>query len=44
MSALVAGIHAYDAQGQKDVDGRDKPSHEDEMSVLRMRVGFRFLL
>jgi hypothetical protein len=31
MPALVAGIHAllYFLHGMKDVDGRDKPGHDD---------------
>jgi hypothetical protein len=32
MPALVAGIHALPLERQKDVDGRDKPSH-DEFNV-----------
>ena len=31
MPALVAGIHVFPAGFQlKDVDGRDKPSHDSE--------------
>jgi hypothetical protein len=30
MPALVAGIHVFLAvYGEKDVDGRDKPGHDD---------------
>jgi len=29
MPALVAGIHVLDCSGAKDVDGRDKPGHDD---------------
>jgi hypothetical protein len=34
MPALVAGIHVFpDFQQRKDVDGRDKPGH-DEQRIL----------
>jgi hypothetical protein len=29
MPALVAGIHVLTAVHKKDVDGRDKPGHDD---------------
>jgi hypothetical protein len=29
MPALVAGIHVLLAERGKDVDGRDKPGHDD---------------
>jgi hypothetical protein len=29
MPAPVAGIHVLDRYGAKDVDGRDKPGHDD---------------
>jgi hypothetical protein len=29
MPALVAGIHVLISFGTKDVDGRDKPGHDD---------------
>jgi hypothetical protein len=29
MPALVAGIHVWRSTGKKDVDGRDKPGHDD---------------
>ena len=29
MPALVAGIHAFLATRAKDVDGRDKPDHDE---------------
>jgi hypothetical protein len=33
--ALVAGIHVFGAARKKDVDGRDKPGHDDrKKSVL----------
>ena len=30
MPALVAGIHVFGASFEKDVDGRDKPGHDEE--------------
>ena len=30
MPALVAGIHVFSAAKAKDVDGRDKPGHDDK--------------
>jgi hypothetical protein len=32
MPALVAGIHVLVAERKKDVDGRDKPGHDDHHS------------
>jgi hypothetical protein len=29
MPALVAGIHVLQRRSEKDVDGRDKPGHDD---------------
>jgi hypothetical protein len=29
MPALVAGIHVLQSGGPQDVDGRDKPGHDD---------------
>jgi hypothetical protein len=29
MPGLVPGIHVFDACGTKDVDGRDKPGHDE---------------
>jgi hypothetical protein len=29
MPALVAGIHAFSASEQEDVDGRVKPGHDE---------------
>jgi hypothetical protein len=29
MPGLVPGIHVFARQGRKDVDGRDKPGHDD---------------
>jgi hypothetical protein len=34
MPALVAGIHVFGA-GQKIVDGRDKPGHDDQQLVIK---------
>jgi hypothetical protein len=30
MPALVAGIHVFDALSKEDVDGQDKPGHDEE--------------
>jgi hypothetical protein len=30
MPGLVPGIHVFGATPKKDVDGRDKPGHDDE--------------
>jgi hypothetical protein len=30
MPALVAGIHVFDVQQKKNVDGRAKPGHDQE--------------
>jgi GTP-binding protein len=30
MPGLVPGIHVFGATGEKDVDGRDKPGHDEE--------------
>jgi hypothetical protein len=32
MPALVAGIHVFLAYETQDVDGRDKPGHDDVVS------------
>ena len=37
MPALVAGIHVLSLRGTKDVDGRDKPGH-DEGYVIPGRI------
>jgi hypothetical protein len=29
MPGLVPGIHVFSGRGKKDVDGRDKPGHDD---------------
>jgi hypothetical protein len=29
MPGLVPGIHIFLVEGKKDVDGRDKPGHDD---------------
>ena len=35
MPALVAGIHAFVVGTVKDVDGRDKPGHDEKTSCHR---------
>jgi len=30
MPGLVPGIHVFGATARKDVDGRDKPGHDEE--------------
>jgi hypothetical protein len=34
MPGLVPGIHDFGAHGIKDVDGRDKPGHDNLMKAL----------
>ncbi len=34
MPGLVPGIHVLHHFGQKDVDGRDKPGHDENSSPL----------
>jgi len=36
MPALVAGIHVF-AAARKDVDGRDKPGHDEKKAMTRRR-------
>jgi hypothetical protein len=31
MPALVAGIHVFVSGNSKDVDGRDKPGHDEKL-------------
>jgi hypothetical protein len=31
MPRLVPGIHVFRAASKEDVDGRDKPGHDEEM-------------
>jgi hypothetical protein len=38
MPGLVPGIHVLASPGKKDVDGRDKPGHDD---VLRLKMAGR---
>jgi hypothetical protein len=33
MPGLVPGIHVFGSTGKKDVDGRDKPGHDEDYSV-----------
>jgi hypothetical protein len=37
MAALVAAIHVF-GSASKDVDGRDKPGHDDENASVPMTV------
>jgi hypothetical protein len=39
MPALVAGIHVLNAAANQDVDGRDKPGH-DEPSIRFHFIAF----
>jgi hypothetical protein len=32
MPGLVPGIHAFESDGKQDVDGRDKPGHDEAES------------
>jgi hypothetical protein len=32
MPGLVPGIHEFVSRGQEDVDGRDKPGHDEVLS------------
>jgi GTP-binding protein len=32
MPGLVPGIHVFGAICEKDVDGRDKPGHDDDLA------------
>jgi len=38
MPGLVPGIHIFDARIKKDVDGRDKPGHDETDSRLSERT------
>jgi len=35
MPGLVPGIHVLIAEHSKDVDGRDKPGHDESISKIR---------
>jgi len=35
MPALVAGIHVLNRSQNKDVDGRDKPGHDERVVVSK---------
>jgi hypothetical protein len=35
MPALVAGIHAYQAAPVENMDGRDRPGHDDGALLMR---------
>jgi hypothetical protein len=34
MPGLVPGIHVFALDGSKDVDGRDKPGHDEKWLLL----------
>jgi hypothetical protein len=38
MPALVAGIHVLETQARKDVDGRDKPGHDNRCESSECRA------
>jgi hypothetical protein len=41
MPGLVPGIHVFASLEKKDVDGRDKPGHDEEshrMAILERRM------
>jgi hypothetical protein len=35
MRGLVPRIHVFAAQGKENVDGRDKPGHDEDESLFR---------
>jgi hypothetical protein len=35
MPGLVPGIHVFLTRGDRDVDGRDKPGHDETVAVTR---------
>jgi hypothetical protein len=37
MPGLVPGIHVLIAEHSKDVDGRDKPGHDESISKINVR-------
>ena len=37
MPGLVPGIHVLIAEHSKDVDGRDKPGHDESISKINAR-------
>jgi len=43
MRALVAGVHVFLAgiSSQKEVDGRDKPGHDEPNKQIKMKFGHR---
>jgi hypothetical protein len=34
MPGLVPGIHVFSTHSKQDVDGRDKPGHDDHTQLL----------
>jgi hypothetical protein len=38
MPGLVPGIHVLAARGKKDVDGRDKPGHDEQRNYRSSRA------
>jgi hypothetical protein len=38
MRGLVPRIHVFLLRGSKDVDGRVKPGHDEEMAALARRI------
>jgi hypothetical protein len=34
MPGLVPGIHVFASAGKKDVDGRDKPGHDEVLDAF----------
>ena len=39
MPGLVPGIHVFVFMGEKDVDGRDKPGHDERGEALTPAAG-----
>jgi hypothetical protein len=40
MPGLVPGIHVFDVTSKKDVDGRDKPGHDDGLAARSLLAAF----
>jgi hypothetical protein len=38
MPGLVPGIHIFVSASKEDVDGRDKPGHDDEWRVFLLKA------
>ena len=43
MPGLVPGIHVLRAASKKDVDGRDKPGHDEKRSHFETLIAFSFI-